>query len=76
VDPARLAAVCEELTALLGADDARAPGVLRENAGLLRAAFGTRFEAIDAAVRTFAFDVALGALLEARAALARQGPAG
>ncbi|MFM7274698.1 MAG: hypothetical protein ACKO4A_12725 [Gammaproteobacteria bacterium] len=50
-------------------DDARAGACLRQNTALLRSAFGARFDAIEAAVASFAFDVALSALAAARAAM-------
>jgi two-component system sensor histidine kinase/response regulator len=68
VDPERLAATCEELGRLLAVDDARAGVCLRENAALLRAAFGAHFDALESALGSFTFDAALIALAEAQAA--------
>ncbi|HEY6896523.1 MAG TPA: response regulator [Rhodocyclaceae bacterium] len=66
-DPARLAAVCARLVALLAEDDAEATDVAEANADLLCAAFPDHYRRIDSAIRSFDFDVALAALKEAMA---------
>jgi two-component system sensor histidine kinase/response regulator len=47
---------------LLADDDSEAADVLRQHAALLRAAWGTGFRAVEAAVEAFDFEAALQAL--------------
>jgi len=62
VDPKKLKAVCDRLTVLLAADDARAVDVLEANADLLSTAFPDHYRKIDDGIRSFAFETALAAL--------------
>jgi CheY-like chemotaxis protein len=62
VDPEKLKAVCDELEALLGDDDAEAGEVLEANADLLNAAFPEHCRKINDSIRSFDFEAALEAL--------------
>jgi PAS domain S-box-containing protein len=59
VDATRLNAVCKQLLKLLGEDDSAATDVLDEHGDLLRAGLGSRWRAIDSAIRNFDFARAL-----------------
>ena len=65
VDRERLGAVCEHLRSLLADSDPEAEEVLTSNAGLLRAGFPERFEAIAGFIQGFDFDQALAELTAA-----------
>ncbi|WP_198674868.1 PAS domain S-box protein [Rhodoferax ferrireducens] len=69
VDPKKLQAVCDQLTALLADDDAQASDVLDANTDLLDAAFPRHFRKIDHDIRSFDFEAALAALGAARTTL-------
>ncbi|CAO3380602.1 response regulator [Azospirillum argentinense] len=72
VDSDELFALCDRLRQLLLDSDPDAEEALTVNAGLLRAAFPDRFEAIAGQIRNFDFDEAAAAL---DAALAERGAA-
>ncbi|MDO8786498.1 MAG: response regulator, partial [Sulfuritalea sp.] len=62
IDPKKLKAVCDRLTVLLAANDARAVDVLEANADLLSTAFPDDYRKIDDGIRSFDFEAALAAL--------------
>jgi two-component system sensor histidine kinase/response regulator len=62
VDPMRLRAVCDQLLALLAADDAAAGDLLDANSELLNAAFPEQFHKIDDSIRSLDFETAIAAL--------------
>ncbi|HEY1393937.1 MAG TPA: Hpt domain-containing protein, partial [Methylibium sp.] len=64
VDPAQRERVFKQLAAMLADDDAQAERYLGEQAGLLRAALGTRFAALEAAVKRYEYEQALALLNE------------
>ena len=69
VDAAQLKAQADRLAAHLADNDAEASDVFEQNAELFRAAFSAEnYRQIDEAIRNFDFELALAALLAARAA--------
>ncbi|MDP3650328.1 MAG: PAS domain S-box protein [Rhodoferax sp.] len=62
IDPAKAAAVCRQLSALLADDDSEAADVLKDHALLLQAALGEGYRALAAAVEDFDFETALASL--------------
>ena len=74
VDEAALAAVVQQLDALLAQDDAGAVRLLAEHADLLRSALATAFAGVEDALRNYDFETALSRLRAAMAQRAdRQG---
>ena len=69
VDEAALAAVVQQLDALLAQDDAGAVRLLAEHADLLRSALATAFAGVEDALRNYDFETALSRL---RAAMAER----
>jgi PAS domain S-box-containing protein len=66
IDEKKLNAICTDLEALLGYDDAAAVGVLDANADLLKAAFPNHYGLIDNRIRSYDFEAALAGLKAAR----------
>ena len=66
IDAKLLDSVCERLLSLLNDNDSMAENQLQEHIALLRAAFGSAFSAIEAAVEQFDFDQAHALLVTAR----------
>ncbi|MCY1496642.1 Sensor protein EvgS [compost metagenome] len=62
VDEQQLKTLCRELAQLFGEQDPRGGRLLGEHAGVLRAAFGDGFAAIETALRDYDFDKGLQAL--------------
>jgi two-component system sensor histidine kinase/response regulator len=62
VNPERLKAVCDKMTAMLADDDAEAGDVLDAEAGLLNAACPDHYRKIDDGIRSFDYEAALAAL--------------
>ena len=69
MDGAALAAVVQQLDALLAQDDAGAVRLLAEHADLLRSALATAFVGVEDALRNYDFETALSRL---RAAMAER----
>ncbi len=67
IDPGKLKQVCTELVALLADDDAEAGDLLDNNSDMLHAAFPQEYRAIDNAIKSFDFELALSKLKDAAA---------
>jgi two-component system sensor histidine kinase/response regulator len=75
LDEARLAALCQRLLSLLAANDTQAEQLVRQEAGLLHAAFGAAAAALEAALDQFEFERGHALLLQACRARAAAPPA-